>query len=106
MLLLFKLPSFFNQISKFNSTSDFSQNEMQSILAEFAKTRKPDHDRTIKVTHGFVKWFVSNDPLLSTSRNIGLHLLQRSKFAKKVLSRVMMGKLSKGSTLMRKVVEK
>ncbi|MGQ4004216.1 FAD-dependent monooxygenase [Francisellaceae bacterium CB52] len=88
------------------ATSDFSQNEMQSILAEFAKTRKPDHDRTIKVTHGFVKWFVSNDPLLSTSRNIGLHLLQRSKFAKKVLSRVMMGKLSKGSTLMRKVVEK
>ena len=88
------------------ATSNFSQSEMQSILAEFAKTRKPDHDRTIKITHGFVKWFVSNDPLLSTSRNISLHLLQRSKFAKKVLSRVMMGKLSKGSTLMRKVVEK
>ncbi len=88
------------------ATSNFSQSEMQSILTEFAKTRKPDHDRTIKITHGFVKWFVSNDPLLSTSRNIGLHLLQRSKFAKKVLSRVMMGKLSKGSTLMRKVVEK
>jgi 2-octaprenyl-6-methoxyphenol hydroxylase len=87
------------------ATSNFSQSKMQSILAEFAKTRKSDHDRTIKVTHGFVKWFVSNDPLLSISRNIGLHLLQRSKFAKKVLSRVMMGKLSKGSTLMRKVVE-
>ena len=87
------------------ATSNFSQSKIQSILAEFAKTRKLDHDRTIKVTHGFVKWFVSNDPLFSISRNVGLHLLQRSKFAKKVLSRVMMGKLSKGSTLMRKVVE-
>ena len=87
------------------ATSNFSQSKMQSILAEFAKTRKSDHDRTIKVTHGFVKWFVSNDQLLSISRNIGLHLLQRNKFAKKVLSRVMMGKLSKGSTLIRKVVE-
>ncbi len=52
------------------ATSNFSQSKMQSILAEFAKTRKSDHDRTIKVTHGFVKWFVSNDQLLSISRNI------------------------------------
>jgi 2-octaprenyl-6-methoxyphenol hydroxylase len=75
------------------------------ILSEFSKIRKPDHDRTIKVTHGFIRWFVSNDPKLVASRNIGLHLLQRSELAKKALSRVMMGKLSKGSTLMRKVVE-
>lgn len=78
---------------------------LDEIMSQFSKTRKPDHDRTIKVTHGFIQWFVSNDPRLVTSRNIGLHLLQRSKLAKKALSRVMMGKLSKGSTLMRKVVE-
>ena len=85
--------------------SDFSQNSITAVLAEFTKVRKLDHDRTIFVTHGFVKWFVSNDAKLVASRNAGLHLLQRSKLAKKVLSRVMMGKLSKGSTLMRKVVE-
>ncbi|MFV9972425.1 MAG: FAD-dependent monooxygenase [Francisella endosymbiont of Hyalomma asiaticum] len=85
--------------------SDFSQNSIVAVLAEFVKVRKPDHDRTIFVIHGFVKWFVSNDAKLVASRNAGLHLLQRSKLAKKVLSRVMMGKLSKGSTLMRKVVE-
>lgn len=82
-----------------------SKHSLDEILSEFSQIRKPDHDRTIKVTHGFIKWFVSNDPKLVASRNIGLHLLQRSKLAKKVLSRVMMGKLSKGSTLMRKVVE-
>ncbi len=87
------------------SIDDFSKDSIKSILAEFAKNRKPDHDRTIYITHGFIKWFVSNEPLLSVSRNIGLHLLQRSKFAKKCLSRVMMGKLSKSSTLMRKVVD-
>ena len=85
--------------------SDFSQNSIASVLAEFEKVRKPDHDRTINITHGFVKWFVSNDRKLVASRNAGLHLLQRSKIAKKALSRVMMGKLTKGSTLMRKVVE-
>jgi 2-octaprenyl-6-methoxyphenol hydroxylase len=84
---------------------DFSQAAISDILAQFATTRKPDHDRTIYVTHGFVRWFVSNDSKLVASRNAGLHLLQRSKLAKKALSRVMMGKLSKGSTLMRKVVE-
>lgn len=82
-----------------------TKGNIESILQEFAKVRKPDHDRTIKVTHGFVKWFVSNDRKLVASRNAGLHLLQRNKLAKKALSRVMMGKLSKGSTLMRKVVE-
>ncbi|QLE78540.1 2-octaprenyl-6-methoxyphenyl hydroxylase [Francisella sp. Scap27] len=82
-----------------------TKGNVDSVLENFAKTRKPDHDRTIKVTHGFIRWFVSNDPKLVASRNIGLHLLQRSKLAKKALSRVMMGKLSKGSTLMRKVVE-
>ncbi|MED7787994.1 FAD-dependent monooxygenase [Francisella sp. 19X1-34] len=85
--------------------NDFSQNSIASVLAEFEKVRKPDHDRTINITHGFVKWFVSNDRKLVASRNAGLHLLQRSRLAKKVLSRVMMGKLTKGSTLMRKVVE-
>ncbi|MED7818652.1 MULTISPECIES: FAD-dependent monooxygenase [unclassified Francisella] len=85
--------------------SDFSQNSIANVLVEFEKVRKPDHDRTIKVTHGFVKWFVSNDLKFVASRNVGLHLLQRSKLAKKALSRVMMGKLTKGSTLMRKVVE-
>ncbi|AFJ43966.1 FAD-dependent monooxygenase [Francisella orientalis] len=85
--------------------SDFSQNSIAEVLEEFTKVRKPDHDRTINITHGFVKWFVSNDFKFVVSRNIGLHLLQRSKLAKKVLSRVMMGKLTRGSTLMRKVVE-
>jgi 2-octaprenyl-6-methoxyphenol hydroxylase len=84
---------------------ELSQNYLSSKLESFDETRKSDHDRTIAVTHGFVKWFVSEDAKKIISRNIGLHLLQRSKFAKKVLSRVMMGKLSKGSTLMRKVVE-
>ena len=90
------------------STVDYQdkvKNSLSDVLENFAETRKPDHDRTIYVTHGFIKWFVSNDPVLSVSRNIGLHLLQRSKIAKKALSRVMMGKLSKSSTLMRKVVE-
>ncbi|AIT09001.1 2-octaprenyl-6-methoxyphenyl hydroxylase [Candidatus Francisella endociliophora] len=88
------------------SASDiFNSFELKNILQAFEKVRKPDHDRTINVTHGFVKWFVSNDRKLVTSRNVGLHLLQRSKLAKKALSRVMMGKLTKGSTLMRKVVE-
>ncbi|MDE4998630.1 FAD-dependent monooxygenase, partial [Francisella tularensis] len=41
--------------------SDFSQNSITAVLAEFAKFIKPDHERTIFVTHGFVKWFVSND---------------------------------------------
>ncbi|WP_395167133.1 FAD-dependent monooxygenase [Francisella salimarina] len=85
--------------------SDFSQSSIAAVLEEFAKVRKPDHDRTINITHGFVKWFVSNDLKFVASRNVGLHLLQRSKLAKKVLSRVMMGKLTRGSTLMRKVVE-
>ncbi|MEY8674581.1 FAD-dependent monooxygenase [Francisella philomiragia] len=85
--------------------SDFSQSSIAVVLEEFAKVRKPDHDRTINITHGFVKWFVSNDFKFVASRNVGLHLLQRSKLAKKVLSRVMMGKLTRGSTLMRKVVE-
>ncbi|MBK2258649.1 FAD-dependent monooxygenase [Francisella philomiragia] len=85
--------------------SDFSQSSIAAVLEEFAKVRKPDHDRTINITHGFVKWFVSNDFKFVASRNVGLHLLQRSKLAKKVLSRVMMGKLTRGSTLMRKVVE-
>ena len=85
--------------------SDFTANSLDDVLENFAETRKPDHDRTIYVTHGLIKWFVSNDPVLSISRNIGLHLLQRSKLAKKSLSRIMMGKLSKSSTLMRKVVE-
>ncbi|GMN90225.1 FAD-dependent monooxygenase [Francisella sciaenopsi] len=85
--------------------SDFSQSSIAAVLEEFAKVRKPDHDRTINITHGFVKWFVSNDFKFVASRNVGLHLLQRSRLAKKVLSRVMMGKLTKGSTLMRKVVE-
>lgn len=85
--------------------SDFSQSSIAVVLEEFAKVRKPDHDRTINITHGFVKWFVSNDLKFVASRNVGLHLLQRSKLAKKVLSRVMMGKLTRGSTLMRKVVE-
>ncbi|MBK2029057.1 FAD-dependent monooxygenase [Francisella noatunensis] len=85
--------------------SDFSQNSIAEVLEEFTKVRKPDHDRTINITHGFVKWFVSNDFKFVVSRNVGLHLLQRSKLAKKVLSRVMMGKLTRGSTLMRKVVE-
>lgn len=85
--------------------SDFSQNSIAEVLEEFTKVRKPDHDRTINITHGFVKWFVSNDFKFVASRNVGLHLLQRSKLAKKVLSRVMMGKLTRGSTLMRKVVE-
>ena len=88
------------------SISDiFNPFELKIILQEFEKVRKPDHDRTINITHGFVKWFVSNDRKLVASRNAGLHLLQRSRLAKKVLSRVMMGKLTKGSTLMRKVVE-
>ncbi|API87105.1 FAD-dependent monooxygenase [Francisella uliginis] len=88
------------------SASDiFNPFEIKIILQEFEKVRKPDHDRTINITHGFVKWFVSNDRKLVASRNVGLHLLQRSKLAKKALSRVMMGKLTKGSTLMRKVVE-
>lgn len=82
-----------------------TKGNIESILREFEKVRKPDHDRTINVTHGFVKWFVSNDRKLVASRNVGLHLLQRSKLAKKALSRVMMGKLTKGSSLMRKVVE-
>lgn len=85
--------------------SDFSQNSIAEVLEEFTKVRKPDHDRTINITHGFVKWFVSNDFKFVVSRSVGLHLLQRSKLAKKVLSRVMMGKLTRGSTLMRKVVE-
>ncbi|QIV95921.1 2-octaprenyl-3-methyl-6-methoxy-1,4-benzoquinol hydroxylase [Allofrancisella inopinata] len=85
--------------------NDFSEQTLNQKLAEFAKVRKPDHDRTIYIIHGFIRWFVSDDPKLAASRNIGLHLLQRSKLAKKALSRVMMGKLSKGSTLMRKVVE-
>ncbi|MEY8768677.1 FAD-dependent monooxygenase [Francisella philomiragia] len=85
--------------------SDFSQSSIAVVLEEFAKVRKPDHDRTINITHGFVKWFVSNDFKFVASRNVGLHLLQRSKLAKKVISRVMMGKLTRGSTLMRKVVE-
>lgn len=85
--------------------SDFSQSSIAAVLEEFAEVRKPDHDRTINITHGFVKWFVSNDLKFVASRNVGLHLLQRSKLAKKVLSRVMMGKLTRGSTLMRKVVE-
>ncbi|AJI74276.1 ubiquinone biosynthesis hydroxylase, UbiH/UbiF/VisC/COQ6 family protein [Francisella philomiragia subsp. philomiragia ATCC 25015] len=85
--------------------SDFSQSSIAVVLEEFAKVRKPDHDRTINITHGFVKWFVSNDFKFVASRNVGLHLLQRSRLAKKVLSRVMMGKLTRGSTLMRKVVE-
>ncbi|QIV94402.1 FAD-dependent monooxygenase [Allofrancisella frigidaquae] len=85
--------------------NNFSEQTLNQKLAEFANVRKPDHDRTIYITHGFIRWFVSNDPKLVVSRNIGLHLLQRSKLAKKALSRVMMGKLSKGSTLMRKVVE-
>ncbi|MBK2094742.1 FAD-dependent monooxygenase [Francisella philomiragia] len=85
--------------------SDFSQSSIAVVLEEFAKVRKPDHDRTINITHGFVKWFVSNDFKFVASRNVGLHLLQRSKLAQKVLSRVMMGKLTRGSTLMRKVVE-
>ncbi|WP_150465845.1 FAD-dependent monooxygenase [Francisella sp. SYW-2] len=85
--------------------SDFSQSSITAVLEEFAKVRKPDHDRTINITHGFVKWFVSNDFKFVASRNVGLHLLQRSKLAKKVLSRMMMGKLTRGSTLMRKVVE-
>ena len=85
--------------------SNFSSDSLDDVLGCFTKTRKPDHDRTVYVTHGFIRWFVSNDPILSVSRNIGLHLLQRSKLAKKVLSGVMMGKLSKGSTLMRKVIE-
>ncbi|GAB4222200.1 MAG: FAD-dependent monooxygenase [Francisella sp.] len=84
---------------------DFSCNSVKNILEEFAKIRKADHDRTIFITHGFVKWFVSDDIKLIISRNLGLHLLQRSKLAKRKLSRLMMGKLSKGSTLMRKVVE-
>lgn len=82
-----------------------TKENVEGILQEFEKVRKPDHDRTISVTHGFVKWFVSNDRKLVASRNTGLHLLQRSKLAKKALSRVMMGKLTKSSTLMRKVVE-
>ncbi|KEI36038.1 2-octaprenyl-6-methoxyphenol hydroxylase [Francisella sp. W12-1067] len=85
--------------------NNFSEQTLNQKLAEFANVRKLDHDRTIYITHGFIRWFVSNDPKLVVSRNIGLHLLQRSKLAKKALSRVMMGKLSKGSTLMRKVVE-
>lgn len=88
------------------SASDiFNPFEIKIILQEFEKVRKPDHDRTINITHGIVKWFVSNDRKLVASRNVGLHLLQRSKLAKKALSRVMMGKLTKGSTLMRKVIE-
>ncbi|AJC49153.1 FAD-dependent monooxygenase [Allofrancisella guangzhouensis] len=86
-------------------SNDFSVQTLSQKLAEFTKVRKPDHDRTIYITHGFIRWFVSNDPKLAVSRNIGLHLLQRSKLAKKALSRVMMGKLSNGSTLMRKVIE-
>ena len=84
---------------------DFSQNSLNKVLADFANVRKSDHDRTIFVTHGFIRWFVSSDPKFVVSRNIGLHFLQRSKLAKKILSRVMMGKLTKGSSLMRKVVE-
>ncbi|WP_150466426.1 FAD-dependent monooxygenase [Francisella sp. SYW-9] len=82
-----------------------TKGNIERVLQEFEKVRKPDHDRTINITHGFVKWFVSNDRKLIASRNASLHLLQRSKLAKKALSRVMMGKLTKGSTLMRKVVE-
>ncbi|ASG67863.1 2-octaprenyl-6-methoxyphenyl hydroxylase [Francisella halioticida] len=85
--------------------SNFSPDSVSRVLAEFEKVRKPDHDRTINITHGFVKWFVSNDRKLVTSRNVGLHLLQRSKLVKKALSRIMMGKLTKSSTLMRNVIE-
>ena len=84
---------------------ELSAGYLKSQLSEFENIRKPDHDRTIAVTHGFVKWFVSEGFTKTVSRGLGIHILQRSKFAKKTLSRVMMGKLSKGSTLMRKVIE-
>ncbi|QIW10473.1 FAD-dependent monooxygenase [Francisella sp. LA112445] len=98
--LLAKLPRQSSDCHPFQTKGN-----IENVLQEFEKVRKPDHDRTINITHGFVKWFVSNDRKLVASRNAGLHLLQRSKLAKKALSRVMMGKLTKGSTLMRKVVE-
>ena len=79
--------------------------QLMRVLRKFDEARKPDHNRTIKVTHSFIQWFVSEKLYLKVFRNTGLHILQRSKTAKKVLSRVMMGKFSKSSSLTRKVVE-
>jgi 2-octaprenyl-6-methoxyphenol hydroxylase len=79
--------------------------ELMRVLRKFVELRDADHKRTIKVTHSFIQWFVSDKLSLKFFRNTGLHLLQRSKLGKKVLGRVMMGKLSGSSTLMRKVVD-
>ncbi|MFC4891906.1 FAD-dependent monooxygenase [Pseudofrancisella aestuarii] len=79
--------------------------KLTNVLQNFADVRKSDHKRTVKVTHSFIQLFVSDNFALKTLRNTGLHLLQRSKTAKKTFSKLMMGKFSKGSTLMRKVVE-
>lgn len=71
------------------------------ILAQYSAFRKSDHRRTIQITHSLIGFFSASNCIMQSSRQMGMHLLQRLPFMKQRFSHVMMGKLSMGSTLMR-----
>lgn len=61
------------------------------FLADYAKSRQKDHDRTIAFTNTVVRIFSNDWLILAAARNLGLTLLDHMPAAKALLSRYAMG---------------
>ena len=77
-----------------------------NIYLQYQKIRLNDHKRTRMITHYLVNIFTNNFLIYKLVRKLGINILQHNILAKKFLSRLMMGKLNYGSTLMQEKYNK
>ena len=79
----------------------YGLSNIECLLFKYEHMRKKDHKRTIFATHSLLNTFRSSSCLALLTRGLGMNALQNSLLLQGLFSKVMMGKLSYGSTLMR-----
>ena len=69
------------------------------LMSEYEGSRLYDQKRTSVITSRLIDVFGDQSFMFQTGRKVGLHLLERSSFAKQVMNKIMMGRDGKLSRL-------
>jgi 2-octaprenyl-6-methoxyphenol hydroxylase len=76
----------------------------KALFESFEKLRIKDHKRTISVTNGLIKSFLSQNRVIKCGRGLGMGILERGELGKKFANQLMMGRLDPMSSLTKEKV--
>ena len=80
------------------------QEDNRDLFESFEMLRIKDHKRTINVTNGLIKSFLSQNRVIKCGRGLGMGILERGELGKKFANQLMMGRLDPMSSLTKEKV--